>query len=118
MSEVKWCKARKKPIIVEYREVIPSLIEVSNHPYFGSMQKDLRNPSSYRESIEVYTIGSKHIAIREGWRTIKEFEVIQTGEGELRGYLDEDYIIKGIRGELYPIKKDIFNETYDVINDE
>lgn len=27
-----------------------------------------------------------------------------------------DYIIKGVRGELYPCKPDIFKETYDLID--
>lgn len=28
-----------------------------------------------------------------------------------------DYIIKGIKGELYPCKPDIFEETYELVND-
>lgn len=28
-----------------------------------------------------------------------------------------DYIIKGIEGELYPCKPDIFRETYDLVED-
>lgn len=27
-----------------------------------------------------------------------------------------DYIIKGVRGELYPCKPDIFLETYDLVD--
>lgn len=30
---------------------------------------------------------------------------------------DRDYIIKGVKGELYPCKPDIFEETYEVIAD-
>ena len=26
-----------------------------------------------------------------------------------------DYIIRGVRGEYYPCKKDIFHETYDIV---
>jgi hypothetical protein len=29
-----------------------------------------------------------------------------------------DYIIKGVHGEFYPCKPDIFNETYDKIEDD
>ncbi|MBE0152969.1 hypothetical protein FOT80_26710 [Serratia fonticola] len=28
-----------------------------------------------------------------------------------------DYIIKGVKGEFYPCKPDIFHETYDVIGE-
>ncbi len=62
-----WKKARKKPVIVEFREVI----------------------------------GEK--------------EEISTREGKLYGYKGQDVIIKGIQGEIYPCKKDIFAKTYEVI---
>ena len=29
-----------------------------------------------------------------------------------------NYIIKGVKGELYPCKPDIFEETYDLVDDE
>ncbi len=60
-----WMKCRKKPIEVEYREVI----------------------------------GEK--------------EEIETREGKLFGYKDQDYIIRGTEGEIYPIKKQIFEKTYE-----
>ena len=28
-----------------------------------------------------------------------------------------DYIIKGVKGEIYPCKADIFEETYEPVND-
>ena len=42
-------------------------------------------------------------------------ESIDTLEGRMRAKLGDDFIIRGIKGELYPIKKEIFNQTYDVI---
>lgn len=41
--------------------------------------------------------------------------VIHTLEGDMRAS-DGDYIIKGIKGEFYPCRKDIFEETYEEIN--
>lgn len=42
--------------------------------------------------------------------------LIKTLEGEMRvDYYD--YIIKGINGEIYPCKPDIFEKTYEKIND-
>ena len=38
--------------------------------------------------------------------------VIRTLEGQLFAN-PGDYIIKGVKGELYPCKPDIFNETYE-----
>jgi len=43
-----------------------------------------------------------------------EKEEITTREGTLFAYPDEDYIIRGIEGELYPCKKGIFAKTYDM----
>lgn len=37
---------------------------------------------------------------------------IPTLEGTMHGMVG-DYIIKGVRGEFYPCKRDIFEETYE-----
>lgn len=39
--------------------------------------------------------------------------VIKTLEGNMRANIG-DYIIKGIHGEFYPCKPDIFEETYEL----
>lgn len=41
---------------------------------------------------------------------------IHTLEGVMIANLG-DYIIKGIKGEFYPCKPDIFTETYEPVND-
>ena len=28
-----------------------------------------------------------------------------------------DYIVKGVRGEFYPVRKDVFEETYEIVNE-
>jgi len=61
----KWKDCRKKPVVVQYREVA----------------------------------GSK--------------ETIVTREGTLYAIRGRDYVIKGVKGEVYPIKKEIFEETYE-----
>lgn len=43
---------------------------------------------------------------------------ITTLEGEIHLNPETDYLMKGIDGELYPIKKDIFHRTYEVIDNE
>lgn len=56
-------------------------------------------------------------------------KITSVGSGELLGYeisietLEDimlaskgDYIIKGLRGEFYPCKPDIFEKKYEIIN--
>lgn len=42
---------------------------------------------------------------------------ISTLEGEMRVSVG-DYIIRGVREELYPCKPDIFEQTYEVVEEE
>ncbi len=42
--------------------------------------------------------------------------VIQTLEGEMRA-LDSDFGIKGVKGEFYPCKEDIFEATYEEVDE-
>ena len=39
---------------------------------------------------------------------------IKTLEGDMKANL-YDWVIKGVSGEFYPIKPDIFEKTYDII---
>lgn len=41
---------------------------------------------------------------------------IQTLEGNMFASVG-DYIIKGVRGEFYPCKPDIFEQTYEVVEE-
>lgn len=42
--------------------------------------------------------------------------LIQTLEGDMTAVLG-DFIIKGVQGEFYPCKPDIFEATYELIED-
>ncbi len=46
-------------------------------------------------------------------RMLKDFEV-DTLEGTHQGKAG-DYLLKGVRSELYPVKREIFEETYEVV---
>lgn len=95
-------KYRKKPVVVEaVRWTGSNLEEIRN--FVGS---DL-----IEECVELFDIK----------RTLKEMLVgiaIDTLEGTM--IVDYgDYIIKGVKGEFYPCKPDIFEQTYEeVIEDE
>jgi len=65
-----WRKAKKKPVIVEFREV-------------------------------------------RG-----EVEKIWTREGMVYAFPETDFIIRGVDGEIYPIKKEIFYKTYEIIGED
>lgn len=42
---------------------------------------------------------------------------IPTLEGNLRASIG-DFIIKGLRGEFYPCKPDVFHQKYEVVTDD
>lgn len=46
------------------------------------------------------------------WRDGPDYALIHTLEGTMRAEKG-DWIIRGVKGELYPCKPDIFAETYD-----
>ena len=43
--------------------------------------------------------------------------IIHTLEGDMQASIG-DYIIKGVKGEIYPCKPEIFKETYIEVKDE
>lgn len=47
--------------------------------------------------------------------TVSMKPIILTLEGPMH-VSDGDYIIKGVKGEFYPCKPDIFEETYDKVS--
>jgi hypothetical protein len=47
----------------------------------------------------------------------KPFLRIPTLEGEMTCSLG-DWVIRGVKGELYPCKPDIFEQTYEEVRDE
>ena len=91
-------KYRKLPIVIEaieFREDnIKQLVE-----FLEGGPLDLKSTVS-QNKFENY----KNIIIKNGLK-------IQTLEGEMTASLG-DYIIIGIKGEIYPCKPDIFQETY------
>lgn len=53
--------------------------------------------------------------IIEAYQTDKELE-IETLEGTMKANKG-DWIIKGVKGELYPCKHDVFKETYEEVKE-
>ena len=91
-------KYKKKPIPIEalqwtgdnYKEIWDFLKDVSNH-YFEETENDVGD-------------------------IINELYIV-TLEGSHKATVG-DYIIKGVRGDFYPCKEDIFLETYDEVREK
>ena len=56
----------------------------------------------------------KKPVIIEAYQTDKEL-TIETLEGTMKANKG-DWIIKGVKGELYPCKPDVFEETYEKVD--
>lgn len=103
-------KYRKKPVVVEA----------------------IQAPTE-RDSIEEYLDacialaawcgGISYMMVNEGERAYRGADLlgphilIQTLEGAMAA-LPGDWIIKGVKGEFYPCKPDIFEATYEAVTDD
>ena len=60
---------------------------------------------------------AKHVVITDNPRTGKrELKgCIETLEGDM-WFWEGDYVIRGVKGELYPCRRDVFEETYSEID--
>lgn len=43
--------------------------------------------------------------------------VIQTLEGPTRAEADGHYVVRGTAGEFYPVRRDIFEDKYEAVNE-
>lgn len=84
-------KYKKKPVVIEAQQLTEENLE----------------------SLEIWCGGSI-----KGFKLPRWERVIDIGtlEGEMRANIG-DYIIKGIKGEFYPCKPDIFSETYELVEE-
>lgn len=57
----------------------------------------------------------KRPVVIEAYQTDIEFD-IQTLEGVMHANIG-DYIITGVNGEVYPCKPDIFEKTYELVEE-
>ena len=80
---------RKKPVVIEAWQNVPS----AEVPLWFDRMGTYKNGSSPGCTIKIYTL-----------------------EGIMEAY-PGDWIIKGVKGEIYPCKPDIFAATYDRVDD-
>ena len=86
-------KYRKKPVVVEVWEFTRDSIKLADSWV-----------RQYRNDINLFSQYGGDVLYIE----------IKTLEGTMRAELG-DYIIKGVQGEFYPCKPDIFEATYEAI---
>lgn len=87
-------KFRKKPVVVEAIQFLP-------------------NDESARSILQLGSAGSRQIETLIS--PTGEYSLyINTLEGKMKAEIG-DWIIKGVSGELYPCKPDIFYKTYEMV---
>lgn len=84
-------KYRKKPVVIEAFQ------------YKGNHEQE-SDPDWLKEAIKKDEIGFEYGQM-----------IIDTLEGTMVAVKD-DYIIKGVNGEIYPCKPDIFEKTYNPVD--
>lgn len=82
-------KFRKKPVVIEAVQITMDTFKYS-HPHSDHV------PGVIYDPVELCVY-------------------IKTLEGEMRGELN-DWIIRGVKGELYPVKDEIFKQTYEAVD--
>jgi hypothetical protein len=70
-----------------------------------------------RDEIDEFMLGRQHFYLTNEFADKVVHLFIKTLEGNLEA-LPSDWIIKGIKGEFYPCKPDIFEDTYEQVDEE
>lgn len=83
-------KVRKKPVIVEAMQLLNSNYDIVANWCNGLL---IKRSDNFEPSIQIMSL-----------------------EGLMTARLN-DYIIKGVRGEFYPVARVIFEETYEIIEE-
>jgi len=93
-------KYRKKPVVIEAYQFTK-----------GNFCRE-KEPAWLKQAIQ-----SGHVILWSQYSgDVIEGEV-KTLEGTMK-VSENDYIIKGVKGEFYPCKPDIFESTYDLVENE
>lgn len=103
---MKFQKAIKKPIPVEFIQLTENNMRLVYKFVNGKMpyKYELTMAADYWERWE-------QACVRQGYVPLITLE---SGQGTQNANFG-DYILKGIDGECWPVKPDIFERTYDII---
>ncbi len=68
------------------------------------------------ESFDDVSDGLRVLSNLHGWTIVHDGVLISTLEGEMLGHWG-DWLIRGVKGEYYPCKPDVFEATYEEVSD-
>ena len=93
-------KYKKKPVVIEAIQWVSSNIAEIEEFVGEKLETELSSDAAYQvgEAPPCFDL------------------IIPTLEGDMRASYG-DYVIKGVQGEFYPCKPDIFEQTYELVND-
>ncbi len=93
-------KYRKKPVVIEAVQ----------------LNDEYNSICSAIEFVEGIDMSTSVIGRNACVKDVQEEKglIIQTLEGDMKASFG-DYIIKGVNGEFYPCKPDIFEKTYEIV---
>jgi hypothetical protein len=94
---------RKKPVVIEARQIPAPIGESEDVMIYLELCDDLAK----------WCGGISFMLASES----DPHMIIETMDGDMKAS-PLDYIIKGVNGEFYPCKPDIFEKTYDVVEVE
>lgn len=100
-------KYRKKPVVIEAHQWFPPGDERHDPNMLTVRKGNSVNPPDYRQLGDLYQF-------HDGFRS--QIFFIHTLEGNMR-VKPGDWIITGIAGEKYPCKPDIFEQTYEKVEE-
>ena len=90
-------KYRKKPVVIEAFQLTWDFIKSVNAPSWVIKNRTIK--FFYTDKIEN-----------------SQYALIDTLEGQMRANAN-DWIIEGVNGEIYPCKPDIFEKTYELVEE-
>lgn len=93
---------RKKPVVID------AII------WDGSMQSTKRVLNFVGQKVVINCSAASDAFSEYHTKCLREGLMIKTLEGQHIASIG-DYIIKGVKGEFYPCKPDIFNKTYEEV---
>ena len=88
-----WIKFRKKPVVIE------AILWDGKAETIDAIKKALSSDVAVDQDI-----------------FLRDIFYIHTLEGTMQARIG-DWIIKGVKGEIYPCKPDIFEKTYEIVGE-
>ncbi len=92
-------KYRKKPIVIEAFQMTEA--RCKDRSEWPNWLQEARNKDAHKRGAIYYENGRFRIQTLEGIHIVDW----------------DDFIIQGVNGEIYPCKPDIFEATYDAVED-